>query len=70
MPDLQLKSQLALDVTLNADAPLASFFVLPSHDELVAAIKDRLKDPQCQFLWIYGSSCPGKSHLLQAACDQ
>jgi DnaA family protein len=55
--------QLALGVTLRANALFANFHPGPN-GEVLAALKGPGADP----IWVWGSAGCGKSHLLQARC--
>ncbi len=55
--------QLALGVTLRANALFANFYAGPN-EEVLAALQGSGADP----LWVWGSAGSGKSHLLQALC--
>jgi DnaA-homolog protein len=55
--------QLALGVTLRANALFANFYPGPN-EEVLAALKDPGGDP----IWIWGGAGCGKSHLLKARC--
>jgi DnaA-homolog protein len=55
--------QLALGVTLRANAVFANFSV-GANVEVLAALKGRGRDP----VWLYGNRGSGKTHLLQAVC--
>ncbi|HTV97901.1 MAG TPA: DnaA regulatory inactivator Hda [Steroidobacteraceae bacterium] len=55
--------QLALGVTLRANAVFENFSAGPNV-ELLAALRSPATDP----LWLWGSRGCGKTHLLQAAC--
>jgi DnaA family protein len=55
--------QLALGVTLRANALFANFHPGPN-DEVLAALQGPGADP----IWVWGSAGCGKSHLLQALC--
>ncbi len=70
MPSSNLSSQLILDILGNEDATLENFLILPSLSEIVSILLKRVDGADQQFVWLYGSNCSGKSHLLQASCDQ
>ena len=71
MHNFRLSPQLALDIKPSEDATLANFCVLPSLDEISAVIGGKKANiSQHQYLWLYGASCSGRSHLLQAACEK
>jgi DnaA family protein len=55
--------QLALGVTLRANALFANFHSGPN-EEVLAALQRPATDP----IWLWGSAGCGKSHLLQALC--
>ena len=55
--------QLALGVTLRANALFANFYPGPN-EEVLAALQSAGTDP----IWVWGSAGSGKSHLLQALC--
>jgi DnaA family protein len=55
--------QLALGVTLRANALFANFHPGPN-EEVLAALKGPGADP----IWVWGGAGSGKSHLLQALC--
>jgi DnaA family protein len=55
--------QLALGVTLRANALFANFYPGPN-EEVLAALQGNGADP----IWLWGSAACGKSHLLQALC--
>jgi DnaA-homolog protein len=55
--------QLALGVTLRANALFANFYPGPN-EEVLAALQGPGTDP----IWLWGSAGCGKSHLLQARC--
>ena len=55
--------QLALGVTLRANALFANFYAGPN-EEVLAALQGPGADP----IWVWGSAGSGKSHLLQALC--
>ena len=55
--------QLALGVTLRANALFANFHSGPN-EEVLAALQGTGTDP----IWLWGSTGCGKSHLLQALC--
>jgi DnaA-homolog protein len=55
--------QLALGVTLRANALFANFYPGPN-EEVLAALRGPGTDP----IWVWGSAGCGKSHLLQARC--
>jgi DnaA family protein len=55
--------QLALGVTLRANALFANFHPGPN-EEVLAALQATGADP----IWVWGSAGCGKSHLLQALC--
>jgi DnaA family protein len=55
--------QLALGVTLRANALFANFYPGPN-EEVLAALQGPGADP----IWVWGSAGCGKSHLLQARC--
>lgn len=55
--------QLALGVTLRANALFANFYPGPN-EEVLAALQGPGADP----IWLWGAAGCGKSHLLQAVC--
>jgi DnaA-homolog protein len=55
--------QLALGVTLRANALFANYYPGPN-GEVLAALRSSGADP----IWLWGGSGSGKSHLLQALC--
>ena len=55
--------QLALGVTLRANALFANFYPGPN-EEVLAALQGPGTDP----IWLWGTAGCGKSHLLQARC--
>ena len=55
--------QLALGVTLRANAVFANFFPGPN-EEVLAALEAGGAEP----IWLWGSHGSGKTHLLQAVC--
>ncbi len=63
-------TQLVLDVKLSEDATLDNFFVLPPLKQILAIIEGKTDTSQHQYLWLYGTLCSGRSHLLQAACER
>jgi DnaA family protein len=55
--------QLALGVTLRANALFANFYAGPNQEVLAA-----LQAPSADPIWLWGGAGSGKSHLLQALC--
>ena len=67
---LQSHPQYSLDITLRQFATFETF-VNPDDNELVSILKELAKagkEPRQYFLW--GAAQTGKSHLLQAICNQ
>ena len=60
--------QLPLNVHLNDDATFANFFVAERNKEVVDAIKAIVCEDGEPFLFVWGDSGAGLSHLLQATC--
>lgn len=62
--------QLSLEIQLDDDATFDNFFVDPQgvNAQAVAALKSQLWTSGEQFIFLWGASGAGVSHLLQAAC--
>ena len=59
--------QLALSVELRDDATLASFLA-GDNQEIISALSQIQKPALESFLFLWGQSGIGKTHLLQGAC--
>lgn len=63
------QSQLALAILLRDDAVFSSFY--PGDNiEILLALKKMLQGQGETFIYIWGGKGSGKSHLLQAACNE
>lgn len=62
--------QLSLGVSLNDDATFDNFFAPQgsTNEQVVTALKQQLADTQQSFIYLWGGSGCGLTHLLQAAC--
>jgi DnaA-homolog protein len=64
--------QLSLGVTLNDDATFSNFYATPStHNAAVlAAVRNQIENAKEPFIYLWGSSGSGLTHLLHAACHR
>tara|TARA_R110002072_G_scaffold84388_4_gene191304 strand:+ start:12026 stop:12757 length:732 start_codon:yes stop_codon:yes gene_type:complete len=60
--------QLPLPVLLRDDATLDNFLALPRARPLIDALRSQMQPGGEAFIYLYGASGTGKSHLLQASC--
>ena len=69
---VSLPQQLSLGVNLNDDATFDNFYApASSHNAMVVkGLRDQLDDSGEAFIYLWGSSGCGLTHLLQAACHQ
>lgn len=65
---MSLHEQLALNLRLNEAAQFENFYVTPKNRILVEYLKNFLAQSLDSFVYIWGASQQGKSHLLQAVC--
>ena len=67
-----IPQQLSLGVSLNDDATFDNFYTLPdTHNaQIVAAVRTQVETGNEPFLYLWGESGSGLTHLLQAACHQ
>lgn len=63
-------TQLPLGLSLNSEATFASFYISPENAELISCVSSMSKSTGEKFAFIWGSSGSGKTHVLQAACNQ
>lgn len=66
---LETSPQLSLGLELNYTKTLDQFYAGPN-DEAVSFIKELLNGEAENFVYIFGSERVGKTHLLQAACNE
>ncbi len=66
---MSLGSQLSLGLELNYSKTLENFYP-GSNLELVKAVSSLLEGESENFIYVFGPSGLGKSHLLQAACHE
>ncbi len=64
--------QLVLGLSLSDEATFANFFAQPQSENalVVSSLLHFLKDPQEHFIYLWGASGSGVTHLLQAVCHQ
>ncbi|MCB1704635.1 MAG: DnaA regulatory inactivator Hda [Halioglobus sp.] len=60
--------QLPLPVHLRDDATLDNFLALPRARPLIDALRSQMQPGGEAFIYLYGASGTGKSHLLHASC--
>ena len=67
-----IPQQLSLGVSLNDDATFDNFYALPgTHNaEIVAAVRHQIETGEEPFIYLWGESGSGLTHLLQAACHE
>jgi DnaA-homolog protein len=65
-----IPQQLSLGVSLNDDATFANFFApdLSANTHIIAALREQLETDRNPFIYLWGASGCGLTHLLQAAC--
>ena len=61
-------TQIPLNMRLNDDATFDNFFIAKGNEEIVNAIKVMIVEWNEPFIFVWGDSGSGLSHLLQAAC--
>lgn len=64
--------QLSLGVSLNDDATFSNFYALDtaSNAQVLNAVRQQIETANEPFLYLWGASGCGLTHLLQAACHQ
>ncbi|RYZ90580.1 MAG: DnaA regulatory inactivator Hda, partial [Moraxellaceae bacterium] len=69
---VMIPQQLSLGVSLNDDATFNNFYALPDtpNAQVVAALRAQVDTANEAFIYLWGESGSGLTHLLQAACHQ
>ena len=67
-----MPEQLSLRINLNDDATFENFFLQPqdSRHQIVTVLQDQFCSNGESFIYLWGTSGSGVSHLLQASCHQ
>lgn len=62
--------QLSLAIQLRDDATFSNFLALPKVAPLLRALQSQMDDDGEPVIYVYGPAGSGKSHLLQACCQE
>lgn len=65
---MSLRSQLTLDFTIQNESDFDNFIITENNSELISSLKNINKQKE-KFFFIWGENSAGKSHLLQAVCQ-